>query len=380
MGAQATGGHYDNQSSEVGSEYWKYSWDEDDRLVQVSKGVYASGAVLVNEFTVHYSYDSMGRMLRRDNGTDVTTFVWDGWDLLSETTGSVTTTYLVPDGLVWSFSRGEDVFQVHTDALGSVRVVTDSDGDVVARFEYGSWGELLPGSFDNVGLALRFVGALGVRTDSDTGLLWMRHRWYDPTSQRFISRDPKGLEDDSNAYGYVANNPLVYIDPTGLEKKCCKRKCWVIVVYRQVTNPISSSSNKGKTRPDQHKLPAFHTDIYLKCQNEDCSISLTVYTFGPMPGRDRLWPRLGRLDLNEWQTREQLLRSRQDITTQVRVLDTDVAAQIRMEAASQAIDQSNVPYQGLNVNSNTAADIVLRAATGRGLPPTNLVVPPFYPR
>jgi len=245
----------------------------------VSKGVYASGAVLVNEFTVQYSYDSMGRMLRRDNGTDVTTFVWDGWDLLSETTGSVTTTYLVPDGLVWSFSRGEDVFQVHTDALGSVRVVTDSDGDVVARFEYSAWGELLPGSFDSVGLALRFVGALGVRTDLETGLLWMRHRWYDASSQRFISRDPIGLRGGSNTFTYVGNNPVNFVDPEGLQPYILpKNPVYETLMGRKVQLPPflpeeSAAEEDELGHPMDYKVPpgkATLVEPWYKRRGQNC--------------------------------------------------------------------------------------------------------------
>jgi len=38
-------------------------------------------------------------------------------------------------------------------------------------------GELLPGPFDSVGLALRFVGGHGVRTDMETGLRGARRFW-----------------------------------------------------------------------------------------------------------------------------------------------------------------------------------------------------------
>jgi hypothetical protein len=112
-------------------------------LLQVKKGVYAAGPVLVNEFTVDYTYDCGGRMMTRDDGTDVTTFVWDGWDLLSETTDSVTADYLVPNGLIHSFLRDGDLYVCHTDGLSSVRMVTDVDGAVVAQLEYSAWGELL---------------------------------------------------------------------------------------------------------------------------------------------------------------------------------------------------------------------------------------------
>ena len=208
-----------NNGTGVGDEKWEFSWNEDDRLTQVKKGVYNATPVLVNEFTVDYTYDSMGRMLTRDDGTDVTTFVWDGWDLLSETTDSVTTDYLVPNGLIHSFLRDGDLYVCHVDALGSVRMVTDDAGDVVAQFEHGAYGKLLDGGFDSVpgGMPFGFIGGLGVRTDATTGLLYMRNRWYSPSVQRFISRDPIGLRGGANLYAYVGNRPTDAIDPYGLD-------------------------------------------------------------------------------------------------------------------------------------------------------------------
>ena len=107
-----------------------------------------------------------------------------------------------------------------SDALGCVRLVTDSSGEVVFRRDYGAFGETLPGGFDNVpgGMPYGFVGGLGVRTDADSGLIYMRQRWYDPTLQRFISRDPIGLSGGANLYSYANNAPARYVDATGLNR------------------------------------------------------------------------------------------------------------------------------------------------------------------
>jgi RHS repeat-associated protein len=56
--------------------------------------------------------------------------------------------------------------------------------------------------------------------DSETGLHYNWHRYYDPKIGRYISSDPIGLAGGLNTYTYAYNNPLKYIDPTGLEVVC----------------------------------------------------------------------------------------------------------------------------------------------------------------
>jgi RHS repeat-associated protein len=166
---------------------------------------------------VSYTYDSAGRMLTRVSGGVTTTFEWDGWTLVKETTGSTVTRYIAPQGQLHSFERGGQVYQVHSDGHnGSVRAITDASGAVVAHYELDAWGAQLGSSSPfSGGFAFGYVGSLGVRTDATTGLLYMRHRWFDPNGlQRFISRDPVKKP---NLYIYANNQPPSVVDPSGLE-------------------------------------------------------------------------------------------------------------------------------------------------------------------
>jgi hypothetical protein len=52
--------------------------------------------------------------------------------------------------------------------------------------------------------------------DEGNGLFYMRARYYDPEVGRFITKDPIGFAGGLNLYGYVANNPVNSIDPSGL--------------------------------------------------------------------------------------------------------------------------------------------------------------------
>ena len=64
----------------------------------------------------------------------------------------------------------------------------------------------------------------GQQFDSETGLAYNRHRYYDPSNERFISQDPLGVLGGTNAYQYVPS-PTQWTDPLGLRKRLgCKGK------------------------------------------------------------------------------------------------------------------------------------------------------------
>ncbi|WP_322079856.1 RHS repeat-associated core domain-containing protein, partial [Burkholderia cepacia] len=58
-----------------------------------------------------------------------------------------------------------------------------------------------------------------------TGLHYNRHRYYDPDSGRFISKDPIGFEGGINVYAYVGGNPISYSDPSGLVPNPAEAAC-----------------------------------------------------------------------------------------------------------------------------------------------------------
>ncbi len=53
----------------------------------------------------------------------------------------------------------------------------------------------------------------GEYTDTESGLIYLRNRYYDPSIGRFITEDP--IRDGSNWYIYCDNNPVMYVDPSG---------------------------------------------------------------------------------------------------------------------------------------------------------------------
>ena len=103
------------------------------------------------------------------------------------------------------------------DHLGSIRELTDSGGNIRARYSYDPFGRrtLLTGDVDGD------FGFAGMFCTPETNLNLASSRAYDPAIGRWLSRDP--LRDAeklfaSNLYAYVDNNPVNWTDPSGRQK------------------------------------------------------------------------------------------------------------------------------------------------------------------
>jgi RHS repeat-associated protein len=97
---------------------------------------------------------------------------------------------------------------LHTDRIGSVRLVTDPTGAVVATASYTPYG--LPIASATAATPFGFSGEY---TDP-TGLIYLRARYYDPATGQFLVVDPL-VADTHTAYGYAGSDPLDNGDPTG---------------------------------------------------------------------------------------------------------------------------------------------------------------------
>jgi len=172
-----------------------------------------------------YSYDMAGRL----TATASTTYRYDGDGVrVSKSSGSTTTheTYdplsggLLQDGTtsyVYGPS-GEPLEQIgskntyfyFTDQLGSVRGIVNTSGTVKGSFTYDAYGNLT-GSSGNVTTPLQFAGQY---FDSESGLYYLRARYYDPTTGQFLTRDPLA-SGFTSPYAYGNDDPLNRTDPSG---------------------------------------------------------------------------------------------------------------------------------------------------------------------
>ena len=101
------------------------------------------------------------------------------------------------------------------DRLGTASRQTDAAKSTTATRSYDAFGMLVASTGTPKG-PFGFAGGHGYQEDGDTGLKLLGHRYYDPSTGRFLTRDP--VKDGRNWYGYVSNNPLRSVDPEGLKE------------------------------------------------------------------------------------------------------------------------------------------------------------------
>jgi RHS repeat-associated protein len=100
---------------------------------------------------------------------------------------------------------------VHHDQQGSTRLLTGSTGTVEGKCSYAAYGA--PTCEGTTTIPLGYDGQY---FNSDTGLIYLRARVYDPATAQFLSRDPLASL-TREPYGYAGDNPLNLGDPTGYE-------------------------------------------------------------------------------------------------------------------------------------------------------------------
>jgi len=180
------------------------AYDQADRLT--SFGTSAS-----------FTYDGDGLRATKTVAATTTRLGWDTAEglplVLGETTAGATTSYVYgPGGLpVERIDASGAVLYYHHDRLGSTRSLTDPAGAVVATYSFDPYGKPVA----STGSVTQPFGYAGQYTDAETGLVYLRARYYDPATGQFLSRDPLTATTRS-PYGYADGDPLSHIDPTGL--------------------------------------------------------------------------------------------------------------------------------------------------------------------
>ena len=229
---------YDNNNRLLAADGDSYTHDDSGRIVRED----ANAVQTIYNFNVNdlitsitvagvpqssYRYDlNNNRISQNRNGVE-TRYVIDQLaslpNVVAETDdqGAILRYYLYGDGLVSQIDATGNHRYYHYDPTGHTLALSDATGNVSDTYAYSPYG--VTSSTGTTTNPFRFVGKHGVMDDGN-GLHYMRARFYDADIKRFLSLD--GLHGDMvtpqalNRYAYVLGNPVMGIDPSGLEYEC----------------------------------------------------------------------------------------------------------------------------------------------------------------
>lgn len=218
-----------------------YSYDDADKLTSITNGgstVKSYGydtagrttSVTTSAGTTNLTYDYEGRIATITYPSSATnTFTYNGLDTRVGKVDSAGTATYKRDGADVTDSVLSDGSAVYTpgvserrssttkfygtDRLGTNTVETNTSQSVTSTKTYDAFGALVSSTGSSAS-PFGFVGKAGYQEDSDSGLKLLGHRYYDPSTGRFVTRDPVG--EGRNWYSYCNNNPLSGLDPLGL--------------------------------------------------------------------------------------------------------------------------------------------------------------------
>jgi RHS repeat-associated protein len=179
-----------------------FIYDAENKQVQVNDA---------NGIVGQYFYDGDGKRIKKivPNTGETTVFVYDaGGKLVAEYST-----------IVASSSEAQTSYLTN-DHLGSPRITTDQFGQTISKRDFMPFGEEISrANYGNDSIRQKFTG---YERDAETDLDFAQARYHAPNLGRFSSPDPlmasakRVLPQSWNRYLYVINNPLKYVDPSGM--------------------------------------------------------------------------------------------------------------------------------------------------------------------
>ena len=208
---------YDAIGNPLTDGTWTYTWQNGRQLASMTNGT----------TTASFVYNSDGLRIRKTVGSTVVNYTLHGGNIVHMTHGTTNLHFFYdsenrPAIVVYGGQRYAYVRNLQGDVLG---LINDSGTEVV-QYVYDAWGKLLATS----GEMATTLGRIqpfryrGYVYDEETGLYYLRSRYYNPDWGRFINADSlvKG-----NLYCYCSNNPIGHVDPNGRDENSSNVEQWI---------------------------------------------------------------------------------------------------------------------------------------------------------
>lgn len=210
-------------------------YDDDGNLVSSVRGDVVESYKfnqrnnLTSYCQTEYTYDAEGNRIKVTDGKEEIRYLYNTNQslpkVIKSTTNGLSTIYIYGKDLI-SEKSGKDTSYYHFDYRGSTVALTDISGKITDKYQYDVYGS----SRHTEGISetpFRYNGSAGVMTDSNN-LLYMKSRYYDINTSRFISADVITGDirntQSLNRYTYCEGNPVNFTDPFGLSPEVKAKK------------------------------------------------------------------------------------------------------------------------------------------------------------
>ncbi|MFF1830468.1 RHS repeat-associated core domain-containing protein [Paenarthrobacter sp. NPDC058040] len=205
--SSATGFTYDINGNRIASTpsagaASTYTYNGADELTKATAGTAITS----------YAYDSNGLRTGKTTGTVTTKFTWDDGKVPNLLTDGTNTWIRGPGGIPLEQINGTQLQFFFTDHVGSTRALTDASGNLACTYSYDAYGKTT-GHTGTTSTPIQYTSGY---TDTETGFVYLRARYYDPTTAQFLTKDP-AFQWTLQWYAYTSNNPINRVDPTGLD-------------------------------------------------------------------------------------------------------------------------------------------------------------------
>ena len=277
---------YDTIGNPLNDGMWSYTWEAGRQLKQMS----TEGA------SVSYKYDHNGmrvqKVVEQSWYPETTNYTYHG-KLLTHMTVDYTDFDEVAhqDKMHFFYDAQSRPVKVNYNGViytyvlnfqGDIVGLLDDSGTLVVEYKYDTWGKPLTitGTLaDTLGKRNPFRYR-GYVLDEESGLYYLRSRYYNPRLQRFISADISILPDkdlrNSNMYAYCRNTPVIGVDSYGTSwwNSCVK---WF---SDNIVDPIVDGATKLINSIDMTFTIGFSGSVTVGCWTYSASIGLSVDTKG----------------------------------------------------------------------------------------------------
>jgi RHS repeat-associated protein len=256
----------------------RYRWNSLGRLTGFDDGFGA---------TWSYGYDADGLRQRKTGDAGTTAFVLDrdhgsGFAQVLRASGPLSSDVFDWMNGLAGVREGTQGYVPLADALQSIRAMTDAGAALTDVFAYDAFGRGTARS----GAASALHRFAGEAFDAESGLVYLRARYYDPRTATFLSGDPRpAVLDDTqsaNRYQYALGNPVNRRDPGGLET----------LVELNVTQSIDATVGKARSALNARRALAQTKDVAVdiaRLEGGLMAIESVVEAMTTSPARVERW-------------------------------------------------------------------------------------------